>query len=40
MAQVYWKKIVSNIFWAFITVFGLVGLVALFNYAGAFGRIY
>jgi hypothetical protein len=40
MVQACWKKIALNLFWTAITIFGLVGLVALFNYAGAFGRIY
>jgi hypothetical protein len=37
MAQVPWKKIASNVIWTVITVFGLVGLVALLYYSGAFG---
>jgi hypothetical protein len=39
MAQVFTKKIGSRILWTFITVFGLLGLVALFYYSGAFGRM-
>jgi len=39
MAQVLWKKIASNIIWTVVIVFGLVGLVALFYYSGAFGRM-
>jgi hypothetical protein len=38
MAQVSWKK-TANIFWTAVIVFGLVGLVALFYYSGAFGRM-
>ena len=34
MAQVFTKKIASKIIWTFITIFGLLGLVALFYYSG------